>query len=135
VHLLTVGNRKSTASEPTIRFGIDSLYRKTSSATVASWDSFATDRNGGRGVAHSSDFDASVSSLSVARVRLTTLERDALTVSATGRTSAQVASDLDVSIEAVRDALGSAIVKIGARSKLEAVIIALRDGLIDLPPS
>lgn len=56
-----------------------------------------------------------------------------LASSATGLSVTGVAAAQNLTPEAVRDALRSAIAKLGARSKLEAVIMALRAGTIDLP--
>ena len=64
---------------------------------------------------------------------LTALERDVLAASATGLAVIEVADALDVAPDQIRRTLASAIKKLGARSKLEAVIIALRRGLIDIP--
>jgi len=64
---------------------------------------------------------------------LTPLEREVLAVSATGLTTAEVADRLGLATSDVRRALASAVAKLGARSRLEAVIIAVRRGLIDLP--
>lgn len=62
---------------------------------------------------------------------LTREERVVLTISATGRTSDEVAEQLGPSSASIGQALASAIEKLGARSKLEAVVIALRAGLLD----
>jgi DNA-binding CsgD family transcriptional regulator len=64
---------------------------------------------------------------------LTPLERAALAASATGLGVPEVAELLDETPESVRHALASVMAKLGAGSKLEAVVIALRHGLIDLP--
>jgi DNA-binding NarL/FixJ family response regulator len=64
---------------------------------------------------------------------LTPLERAVLAASATGLGVREVAEHLGESAETVRHALASVITRLGARSKLEAVVIALRHGLIDLP--
>jgi DNA-binding CsgD family transcriptional regulator len=64
---------------------------------------------------------------------LTSLERDVLALSATGRGVAEVAAFLSRPTDKVREALGTAIIKLGARSKLEAVLIAMRASLVDLP--
>lgn len=61
------------------------------------------------------------------------MERDVLAISATGRGVAEVAAFLGQPPEKVREALGHAITKLGARSKLEAVLIAMRASLIELP--
>ena len=66
-------------------------------------------------------------------IELTALERDVLAASATGLSVREVAAELGDGPEAVRRVLASAIAKLGARSKLEAVILALRSGLIDPP--
>jgi DNA-binding CsgD family transcriptional regulator len=63
---------------------------------------------------------------------LTPRECAVLAASATGRTVAEVAELLGQSPEEVRRHLGSAIARLGARSKLEAVLVALRRGLITL---
>jgi len=65
--------------------------------------------------------------------RLTLEERCVLAVSATGKSAAEVANYLAHSPQAVRQSFVSAITKLGARSKLEAVVIAYRHGLIELP--
>jgi DNA-binding CsgD family transcriptional regulator len=52
-------------------------------------------------------------------------------VSAEGLGVTEAADTLGLSPEAARRLLASAVTKLGARSKLEAVIIALREGLID----
>ena len=65
--------------------------------------------------------------------RLTDRERDALTASAAGRDVPDVAELLGLTPAAVDDVIASAIERLGARSKLDAIRIAYRDGLIDLP--
>ena len=64
---------------------------------------------------------------------LTELDRLVLRLSATGLTTAEVAAHLDMEPDEVRRHMGCAIAALGARSKLEAVVLALRLGLIDLP--
>ena len=66
-------------------------------------------------------------------VPLTRLEREVLAISATGRCVAEVAASLSRPTGEVRAALGTAIVKLGARSKLEAVLIAMRAGFVEPP--
>jgi DNA-binding NarL/FixJ family response regulator len=56
-----------------------------------------------------------------------------LGLSATGLTTEEVADTLGVSAVEVRGRLNEALVALGARSKLEAVVFAARDGLIELP--
>ena len=64
---------------------------------------------------------------------ITDEERAMLAASARGLGTAEVAELLDRPPEYVRHSIASASAKLGARSKLEAVIIALRTGLIDPP--
>ena len=66
---------------------------------------------------------------------LSAQQQAVLALSATGLISAEVAETLQLPVQAVRTELASAIRTLGAHSKLEAVIIALRLGLIDLPPT
>ena len=65
--------------------------------------------------------------------RLTTQEQRILALAATGWTAAAVAETLGLAPEAIRVALASIVTKVGARSMIEAVMIAVRTGLIDLP--
>jgi LuxR family transcriptional regulator, regulator of acetate metabolism len=65
---------------------------------------------------------------------LTVREYLVLTASATGLTLVEVAGELGDSPESVSCSLASAIDKLGARSKLEAVIIAVRRGELDPSP-
>jgi DNA-binding NarL/FixJ family response regulator len=62
-------------------------------------------------------------------------ERQVLQALAMGLSIAEAAERLGLPIEVVREYAKSAIVKLGARSKIEAVIIALRQRLIELPPA
>jgi DNA-binding CsgD family transcriptional regulator len=80
-------------------------------------------------------FEERVPSMDRRTARLTARERDMLAVSATGRTSVEVAETQELAPEAVRGLIALAITMLGARSKLEAVVIAVRDGLINLPGS
>jgi DNA-binding NarL/FixJ family response regulator len=57
-------------------------------------------------------------------------ECDVLAASARGALVSEVATELGLSREQVRASLTSAMRKLGARSKLEAVLIALQQGLI-----
>jgi DNA-binding NarL/FixJ family response regulator len=65
---------------------------------------------------------------------LTVEERRALSLSAHGLVVAEVAGAMRASPEVVHVWLASAVDKLRARSKLEAVLVALRDGLIDPSP-
>jgi DNA-binding NarL/FixJ family response regulator len=62
---------------------------------------------------------------------LTRSEHDILAASARGASVRQVAGELGLPEGEVRAHLASAIRKLGARSRLEAVLIALRLGVID----
>jgi DNA-binding CsgD family transcriptional regulator len=62
---------------------------------------------------------------------LTARERQVLAASASGLLITEVAAVLGLSPETVRTVLGSAMAKLGARSKLEAIVIALKDDLIE----
>ena len=64
---------------------------------------------------------------------LTELDRLVLRLSATGLATAEVADRLGISPDEVRRHLGAAIAALGASSKLEAIVLAVRRGLIDLP--
>jgi DNA-binding NarL/FixJ family response regulator len=68
-----------------------------------------------------------------ARAGLTVREYLVLAASATKLSIREIAAEFRDSPEAVCRSLDSAIEKLGARSRLEAVVIALRTGLIDLP--
>jgi DNA-binding NarL/FixJ family response regulator len=61
---------------------------------------------------------------------ITDEERTVLAASATGLGVTEVAARLDRSPEHIRLVFASAIRKLGASSKLEAIVIALRRGLI-----
>lgn len=60
-------------------------------------------------------------------------EREVLTAMATGLSTEEVAESLGITIHTVRTHLKNVLVKLQARSKLQAVMIALREGLISLP--
>ncbi len=64
---------------------------------------------------------------------LTELEHRVLRLSATGLLTHEVAEQLGMHPGEVRRHIGRAMAALGARSKLEAVMLALRLGLIDLP--
>jgi LuxR family quorum sensing-dependent transcriptional regulator len=67
------------------------------------------------------------------RRRLSADQRAVLTLLATGLTTAQVARQLCVSVDEVLASVNAIRRVLGARSKLEAVCIALRDRLIQIP--
>lgn len=53
-----------------------------------------------------------------------------LTLAARGLTTAEIAARLDVDVSTIRERLREAQAALGARSKLETVVLALRRGLI-----
>jgi DNA-binding NarL/FixJ family response regulator len=61
---------------------------------------------------------------------LTARESDVLRLLAVGRTTASIAGELFLSAHTVRNHISSILSKLGAHSKLEAVAVAARDGLI-----
>jgi DNA-binding NarL/FixJ family response regulator len=63
------------------------------------------------------------------RAELEPLERRVLELMATGLDSRAVSLLLDMPVEQVREYARSAIAKLGARSKMEAIIIVLREGV------
>jgi DNA-binding NarL/FixJ family response regulator len=63
---------------------------------------------------------------------LTTREFDVLRLLAVGRTTPAIAAELFVSAHTVRNHISSILSKLGAHSKLEAVAVAVRDGVISL---
>jgi DNA-binding CsgD family transcriptional regulator len=68
------------------------------------------------------------------RPRLTAEERAALSIAADGRDEYGVATVMRLAPARVRGLLASAVRKLGARSKLEAVLLADRMGLLDPRP-
>ena len=65
-------------------------------------------------------------------VNLTERELDVLRLLARARTVAEIAEDLSVSPHTVRNPVKQILTKLGARSQLEAVVIAARKGLVEL---
>jgi DNA-binding NarL/FixJ family response regulator len=70
---------------------------------------------------------------STTAVSLAPREREVLQAIATGLSPEQVADLLTISIHTVRTHLKNAMAKLNSRSKLEAVMLAIKHGLIDLP--
>ena len=66
----------------------------------------------------------------VAQVSLTEREREVLALVAEGLTNAAIAERLTVSVHTVRNHVANLSAKLGARSKLEALAIAVREGLL-----
>ena len=65
--------------------------------------------------------------------RLTEREIEILEAFAAGRNTAEVSATLFLSEHTVNSHLGSILSKLGVRSKLEAILFALRHGVIPLP--
>jgi DNA-binding NarL/FixJ family response regulator len=49
-----------------------------------------------------------------------------------GKSTHQIAADLHLAPETVRNYVGSLLKTLGARSRLEATLVALRDGVVSL---
>jgi DNA-binding NarL/FixJ family response regulator len=64
--------------------------------------------------------------------RLSDRELEVLAALARGASPAEVAAEFSISLYTVRTHLKNILVKMGARSKLEAVVVALREGRISL---
>lgn len=67
------------------------------------------------------------------RDRLSGREVDVLQLFADGRSTAEVAGDLNVSVNTVRNHAQRALMKLGAHSRLEAVAMAIKEGYIQAP--
>jgi DNA-binding CsgD family transcriptional regulator len=65
---------------------------------------------------------------------LTPREREVLTLVAAGADLAQIADELTISVTTVRTHHRNALQKLGARNRAHAIAMAMRHGLIDLPP-
>ena len=66
---------------------------------------------------------------------LTSREREILQLIAEGLTNSVIANRLFISVNTVRNHVQSILAKLGAHSKLEALSMAIRDGIIDPPGS
>jgi len=64
---------------------------------------------------------------------LTPRQQEILLLLAAGRTTRQMAELLGLSTETVRNHVRAVLAQLGARSRLEAVLLAHRDGVLDLP--
>ena len=62
-------------------------------------------------------------------------ERRVLELVAEGLSTREIAEQLGVPVEAVRASLGAIFADLGVGSKLEALIVAFRHGLIRPPPT
>ena len=65
---------------------------------------------------------------------LTAREREVLTMLADGSSTEEIGSALFLSLHTVRNHVRNILTKLHARTKLEAVVIAARAGLVDLTP-
>jgi DNA-binding NarL/FixJ family response regulator len=65
---------------------------------------------------------------------LTSREREVLTMLADGSSTEEIGSNLFLSLHTVRNHVRNILTKLHARTKLEAVVIAARAGLVDLRP-
>jgi DNA-binding NarL/FixJ family response regulator len=63
---------------------------------------------------------------------LTTREREVLTLLARGYTGEEIARELQVSAETVRAHVRNAVTKLHARTRLQAVVLALQQGEISV---
>lgn len=68
-----------------------------------------------------------------AAAELTAREREILALFVEGLTNAEIAERLGVSVHTVRNHVQNLLAKLGAHSKLEALAIALRRGLVGTP--
>ena len=66
----------------------------------------------------------------IARVTMTEREREVMALVAEGLTNAAIADRLTVSVHTVRNHVANLSAKLGASSKLEALAIAVREGLL-----
>lgn len=65
-----------------------------------------------------------------ARVELTGRELDVLRLLASGLSNAAIAEELSLSVNTVRNHVANLLLKLGVHSKLEALSVAVRDGLV-----
>jgi DNA-binding NarL/FixJ family response regulator len=69
-----------------------------------------------------------------ARYHLSEREREILTLLVRGRSNKAIAAELHLSVNTIRNYVQATLNKLGAHSKLEAVAIGLREGIIAAPP-
>jgi DNA-binding NarL/FixJ family response regulator len=65
------------------------------------------------------------------RKSISTREKEILALSAAGKSMDEIAHLLHISLSSVREHSRSATLKLGARTLVQAVATAMRDGLID----
>jgi DNA-binding NarL/FixJ family response regulator len=71
----------------------------------------------------------------VAGSDLTDREREVLVLLSRGLTNKVIASELFLSVNTIRNYVQSILTKLGTHSKLEAVSMSVREGIIDYPPT
>lgn len=64
---------------------------------------------------------------------LTARELDVLALLATGLANKAIAAELRLSVNTIRNHVQSILTKLGVHSKLEAVTVAVREGIVDYP--
>jgi DNA-binding CsgD family transcriptional regulator len=64
--------------------------------------------------------------------RLSPRQLDVLRLLVQGKTTNQIAEELHLAVETVRNHIGGLLKVLGARTRLEATLIALRDGVVSL---
>ena len=69
-----------------------------------------------------------------ASVQLSPRQLDVLRLLVQAKSTDEIAAELQLARETVRNYIRSLLKALGARSRLEATLIALRDGLVDLDP-
>lgn len=69
------------------------------------------------------------------RVDLTDREREVLTLLADGLDAKSIARELGIALHTCRGYVQTVLVKLGAHSQVEAVVLAARMGLVDLSPT
>ena len=84
---------------------------------------------GGFGIAIPADDDLARPS---ATEELSPRQLDVLRLLVQGKSTSQIAADLHLAPETVRNHVASLLKTLGARSRLEATLVALRDGVVSL---
>lgn len=102
--------------------------------TAQSGDGTASESNGGEppeGAAHRS-VDASVGERRTSAV-LTPREVEVIDLAAIGLSNRQIAEQLCLSEDTILGDMKSIFVKLGAHSKVQAVVLAIAEGIIEVP--
>lgn len=87
---------------------------------------------GGGGAVFPNDILAQVMDSGLSRIgaTLTTRETDVLTMLASGKNATEIADELFLSLNTSRNHIAAILSKLGARSQLEAVVLAARAGIV-----